>query len=167
MSIEKEEIIKRPSGYYNPADENGRWTAREGDMFYDDCDWVSISKHDVGCKFTDLEGARPIAKNIARNTAKILPEDPAERKKYPIVTGVLDYFPRTIAALARCSYEGNKQHNPGQPLHWDRSKSTDDLDALGRHLLDRQKMDGPAPEMVKVVWRAMAACEKMLEKEAE
>ena len=61
-----------------------------------------------------------------------LPRDAAARKAVPIVTGVLDYFPDAIAAVAECSRIGNEQHNPGSPLHWDRSKSGDESDALGR-----------------------------------
>src|SRR6185312_4208739 len=34
---------------------------------------------------------------------------------------------------ARVSYLGNQQHNPGQPLHWARGKSMDQLDAAARH----------------------------------
>ena len=66
-----------------------------------------------------------------------LPTDTKERKKYPIGTGVLDYFPDAIAAVAYVSYVGNEQHNPGQPLHWDRSKSPDELDSMHRHLMER------------------------------
>src|SRR3990167_5525973 len=54
-----------------------------------------------------------------------LPTDPVERKKYPIASGVLDYFPDAIAAIAYVSWVGNNQHHPNTPLHWDRSKSAD------------------------------------------
>ena len=67
----------------------------------------------------------------------LLPTDPAKRKEYPIVTGVLDYFPSALLEVARVSFIGNQQHNPGQPLHWARGKSTDQLDAGGRHLMER------------------------------
>ena len=50
----------------------------------------------------------------------MLPTKPDERKTYPIATGVLDYFPDAIAAVAYLSFRGNQQHNPGQPLHWAR-----------------------------------------------
>jgi len=46
----------------------------------------------------------------------MLPSDPTARKALPICTGVLDYFPDALAAVAACSLEGNNQHNPGQPL---------------------------------------------------
>ena len=49
-----------------------------------------------------------------------------ERKERPVFTGVLKYFPDAIMEVARVSLQGNKQHHPDKPLHWDRSKSTDD-----------------------------------------
>lgn len=110
---------------------------------------------------------RPIKGYQEAKQSRILPDDAQERKKLPIATGVLDYFPRTMAALARCSYEGNEQHNPGSPLHWDRSKSTDDEDAMIRHYIDRKNMDGGIPEVVKMAWRALAVCEKQLENQLE
>ena len=69
----------------------------------------------------------------------LLPTDPVERKKYPIVTGVLDYFPSALLEVSKVSFLGNQQHNPGQPLHHARGKSTDQLDAMGRHLLERSE----------------------------
>jgi len=90
---------------------------------------------------------------------KLLPEDPQERKKIPIYSGVIKYFPRAIIALAKKSAEGNEQHNPGTELHWDRSKSGDELDAHMRHLIEE--------DWVAHAWRAMANLEKFLEKEDE
>ena len=52
------------------------------------------------------------------------------RKQTPVFSGVLKYFPDAIKAVARCSFVGNDQHNPNKPLHWDRSKSGDELDAM-------------------------------------
>ena len=92
--------------------------------------------------------------------------DPKERKTYPIGTGVLDYFPLALAAVAHVSFVGNQQHNPGQPLHWDRSKSTDEADALVRHLLERGKVDSDGlRHSAKVAWRALALLQKELEGE--
>ena len=88
-----------------------------------------------------------------------------ERKKYPVTTGVFDYFRDALFAVAHVSYEGPETHNPGQPLHWARGKSTDDLDALGRHLLERNEIDPPTQEVVlaQEVWRSLAALQKFLE----
>ena len=86
------------------------------------------------------------------------------RKTYPVATGVLSYFPLAIMAVAHVSYLGNEQHHPGQPLHWDRTKSTDEADALMRHFLARGTLDTDgAPHSAKVAWRALALLEKELE----
>ena len=93
----------------------------------------------------------------------------AARKATPVYSGFVKYFPRAMQEVARISYIGNEQHNPGQPLHWDRSKSQDELDAMMRHLLD----DAMGLEVdtdlclhkAKVAWRAMADLEKYLEME--
>src|ERR1035437_11166541 len=63
----------------------------------------------------------------------------AKRKRIPLASGVLDYFPLALCAVAECSHKGNDQHNPGQPLHWAREKSGDHRDALMRHLIDKDK----------------------------
>lgn len=95
-----------------------------------------------------------------------LPEDPIERKKYPIASGVLDYFPNALAAIAYCSWLGNEQHNPGTPLHWDRSKSTDELDAMLRHYQERGTLDKDgARHSAKMAWRALAYLQKEIEAE--
>ena len=67
-----------------------------------------------------------------------LPTDSQERKRIPIYTGLIKYFPDAIAEVARVSLIGNQQHHPDKPLHWDRSKSTDELDALARHLNENE-----------------------------
>lgn len=85
----------------------------------------------------------------------LFPEDSAERKTYPIFSGLLQYFPAALAAVSRHSYVGNEKHNPGQPLHHDRAKSGDEADALGRHL-----MEG---DYVGVAWRALSLLQKHLE----
>lgn len=93
-----------------------------------------------------------------------LPADSAERKLLPIATGVLDYFPLAIAEVARVSRAGNEQHNPGQPLHWDRSKSQDHADCAARHLIDRGTFDTDGMRhSAKLAWRALAALQLELE----
>lgn len=93
-----------------------------------------------------------------------LPVDPIERKNVPIATGVLDYFPDALAEVARVSKIGNDQHNPGQPLHWDKSKSTDEADSLMRHLIQRGTRDTDGSlHSAKVAWRALALLQRELE----
>ena len=82
----------------------------------------------------------------------------SERKATPVFTGVLAYFPDAINDVAKCSYAGQQQHNPNEPLAWDRSKSGDELDALARHLLDAGTFDTDGiRHSAKVAWRALAS----------
>jgi len=103
---------------------------------------------------------------IPKVTNMLLPTDAQERKEIPIITGVLDYFPLAIAEVAKCSLKSNEQHNPGQPLHWNRTKSTDHVDCLGRHLIDRGKFDTDGQRhTAKLAWRALAMLQLELETE--
>ena len=93
-----------------------------------------------------------------------LPDEAQARKSIPLATGLLDYFPSALVAVAALSAKGNDQHNPGAELHWDRSKSGDEADALVRHLLQRGTVDTDgALHSTKVAWRALALLEKQLE----
>lgn len=65
-----------------------------------------------------------------------LPTDSAERKNYPLFEGCIAYFPAALAGVARHSKMGNDKHNPGEPLHHARGKSTDHKDCIVRHLID-------------------------------
>ena len=87
-----------------------------------------------------------------------------KRKDTPVFSGVLMYFPLAIAEIARTSKAGNDQHNPNKPLHWDRSKSGDELDALTRHLMEAGTVDTDGiRHSAKVAWRALANLQKELE----
>jgi len=87
------------------------------------------------------------------------------RKETPIYSGCLMYFPKAIAEVARLSFIANEQHNPGTKMHWDRSKSGDELDALTRHLMEAGTVDTDGQlHSAKVAWRALANLEKELEK---
>lgn len=98
----------------------------------------------------------------------MLPTDSKERKEVPIVSGVLDYFPDAIAEVARVSVAGNNQHNPGQPLHWSKDKSTDHADCIGRHLIERGTIDTDGMRhSAKLAWRALANLQIELERERE
>lgn len=93
-----------------------------------------------------------------------LSTDPSARKAVPLCTGCLDYFPDALAAVAEVSRVGNEQHNPGQPLHWERGKSNDQEDCLLRHLVDRGKLDTDGMRhTAKVAWRALALLQLEIE----
>ena len=97
-----------------------------------------------------------------------MPTEAAERKRIPLATGFIDYFPDAMIAVAELSRIGNDQHNPGKPLFWDRSKSGDDSDALMRHFIDRGTLDTDGVRhSTKVAWRAMALLQKELEADNE
>ena len=95
-----------------------------------------------------------------------LETDSDKRKEYPIYSGVIRYFPDALAEVARLSKEGNDKHNPGEPLHWARGKSTDQLDCLARHLAEAGTLDTDGIlHDVKVAWRALANLQVLLERE--
>ena len=98
----------------------------------------------------------------------MLPSNAQDRKDTPIYSGVLKYFPDAIAYVARVSKAGNDQHNPGKPLHWDRSKSIDHLDCLIRHAMEAGQVDGDGIlHAGKVAWRALAYLQELLESHQE
>ena len=90
-----------------------------------------------------------------------------KRKAIPVYSGVINYFPLALLEIAKCSQIGNDQHNPDTPLHWDREKSGDELDAMIRHLIDHSigeiyDEDG-IRHLTKVAWRSLAALQKAIE----
>ncbi len=88
-----------------------------------------------------------------------LPTSSKERKEIPIYSGFIKYFPDAMAAVASHSFVSNEQHNPGEPLHWAREKSTDQLDALARHLTelpDARDLYEEIELLKAIVWRGCA-----------
>jgi hypothetical protein len=101
-------------------------------------------------------------------TRPVLPTDAKLRKQYPIMTGVLRYFPDAIAEIAHVSFVGNEQHNPGQPLHWDRAKSMDQEDTTLRHMMEAGTRDTDGVRhLAKAAWRILAALQLEIEQERE
>jgi hypothetical protein len=91
-----------------------------------------------------------------------------DRKNMPVFSGVLQYFPDAIREVSKTSWAGNEQHHPDKPLHWDRSKSGDELDALTRHLIEAGTMDSDGiRHSAKVAWRALANLQKELEQSGQ
>jgi len=110
----------------------------------------------------DKSGAEQTIRNVkqakatqTKGNAEPLPEDSDERKTYPLYRGLFQYFPHALSAVARHSWDGNQKHHPDKELHWDRDKSTDEEDALLRHVLEGN-WEG-------VAWRALAKLQKELE----
>jgi len=92
------------------------------------------------------------------------PSEAEKRKRTPIYSGCLTYFPDAIAEIARLSYAANEQHNPGEPMHWAREKSSDHPDCLMRHLMEAGTIDTDGQRhTAKVAWRALAMLQLELE----
>jgi hypothetical protein len=96
---------------------------------------------------------------------RLLEASSSDRKKYPMARGLLDYFPDALAEVSKVSYMGNEKHNPGQPMHHSRGKSSDHADCIMRHLAGRGKFDGEIRESAALAWRALALLQEELEEE--
>ena len=91
-----------------------------------------------------------------------------ERKKRPVFSGVIKYFPDALLEVAYTSYVGNQQHNKDMPLHWDKSKSTDEPDALIRHLILSGTYDTDGVRhSAKVAWIALALLQREIDNEKD
>lgn len=92
-----------------------------------------------------------------------------ERKETPVFSGVLQYFPDAINAVARQSWAGNEKHNPGEPLHWAREKSSDHMDCAIRHMMTPNEIDPETggTHLVAAAWRILAALQLQQEARAE
>lgn len=104
-------------------------------------------------------------KQQQRDTLPTLPIDSKRRKAIPLTTGVFDYFPAALVEVAKVSKAGNDKHNPGEPMHHARGKSTDHADSIARHLLERGGLD-PDTGMLhsaELAWRALALLQQELE----
>jgi hypothetical protein len=139
------------------------------------CDLVDYMPHAEECpsRWFETHGVEPqrlvnkVFKPTALTTAPPLREKTsAERKAEPIHSGVMLYFPDALAAVARISKAGNDQHNPGEPLHWARGKSMDQMDAAARHMLTLNKRDPVSGEVEAAnnAWRALAELQLLEEK---
>jgi hypothetical protein len=106
--------------------------------------------------------------------------DPEVRKMLQVFTVQSEYFPKAMREVTRVCVAGNAQHNPGEPLHWARGKSMDQMNALFHHMVDHKMghvfdetdppeilaaVDGkPLYSMAKAAWRALAELELTIEK---
>jgi len=99
-------------------------------------------------------GEEPVATIRFVEDVVIMPHDSEDRKRVPMYSGLLRYFPNALIAVARRSQEGNDQHHPGTPIHWDKNKSSDSADALLRHLVEG--------ELDALAWRALETLERAI-----
>ncbi len=135
-------------------------------QFNDIYEYLTSLKFDAGTSWLSYDTIQCIVSadpSVVKTVEKPSTEA-ADRKATPICTGVLDYFPDALMEVARVSKKGNDQHNPGEPLHWAKHKSTDHADALLRHLKDRGLWDTDGQRhSAKVAWRALALLQTELE----
>lgn len=104
--------------------------------------------------------------SASKSAAASLPTTADDRKATPMAEGLLWYFPNALAAVAHVSKVGNDQHNPGQPMHHARGKSTDHADCIVRHLVDAGKVDSDGlRHSAKLAWRALALLQEELERD--
>lgn len=98
-----------------------------------------------------------------------LPTDDRARKALPIFRGPLMYFPDALLEVAAVCKAGNDQHNPGEPMHWSRVKSMEQLDTALRHMMDHgmgtpRDTDGRY-HMAKAAWRCLAELQLQIERD--
>ncbi len=99
-------------------------------------------------------------------TDNYITQDSEARKRTPMASGLLDYFPAALAAVAAHSYLSNEKHSPGLPLHWARGKSPDHADCIVRHVVERGGFDNEGRRhSAALAWRALALLQEELEAE--
>ena len=99
----------------------------------------------------------------------MLPTNDKERKALPIFSYQFEYFPDAFLAEVEVAVAGNDQHNPGQPLHWAREKSKDQMNCASRHIWDygrgvKRDTDGQW-HLAKAIWRLKAQLQLDIEAE--
>jgi len=152
-------------GYVWPADYNAgldeSWYFKKSWLHEHKQHWA-LTDSDRSDILRDMKAEKPKLDYEAMDEAK-------RRKMTPMYSGCLAYFPDALALVARNSVLGQHQHGTlEEPLHWDRSKSADEMDAMIRHMADHSKdpydSDGVL-HMSKVAWRALAFLQKFIEEE--
>lgn len=108
----------------------------------------------------------PLSKPVV---ATVLPTEDAARKRLKMWTYLMEYFPDAFMAEVEVAVQGNEQHNPGQPLHWAREKSKDQLNTAFRHMFDygsgvKKDTDGQW-HLAKAIWRLKAQLQLDIEAE--
>lgn len=104
-------------------------------------------------------------------------DDKIRKGDWPIWDYMFKYFPLAWLEEVRVAVIGNKQHNAGEPLHWAREKSKDQLNTALRHQFDyaKAKADGAtvprdlkgSAVLAQAIWRLKAQLQLDLEAEAK
>ena len=137
-------------------------------LYYDD----STTFVSEGYEFDQSNFVVVEAVEIKTATIDLKPEDPmkypttsAERKAMPVYDGCIRYFPAALMLVSVLSRKGNEKHNPGEPLHHARGKSTDHGNCITRHQMEVGTID-PDTQLdhaVGVGWRALAQLQELAE----
>lgn len=131
-----------------------------------DVDGLTLYSKAVGWVYEEhVELAGPVRRTHT------LPVDSVARKEYPMFRGLLQYAPAALAGVAMVSKLGNDKHNPGEPLHHARGKSTDHPDCIIRHMTDMSEDFGAGvgrdekgvPQVLYLAWRALMLAQEWLE----
>ena len=98
-----------------------------------------------------------------------LPTDDKQRKELQYWTFLTEYFLKAWMAVANVAIAGNRQHNPGEKLHWAREKSKDQMNTAFRHQLDyamgvKKDTDGQY-HLAKAIWRLSAQLQLDIEQD--
>ena len=89
--------------------------------------------------------------------------DSAERKRYPMLRGLIGYFPNACAEVSHVSLRANEQHNPGEPMQWAFQKSVGRGDEIVKHLAEAGTFDTDGlRHTAKAAWRALELLEREL-----
>jgi len=120
-----------------------------------------------------LKTAAPATAAPTPPRTRLIEGDSAHRKNFPMVSGLIDYFPDALAAVSHVSWGGNQKHNPGEPMHHARGKSMDHADCIARHLTERGGYDVIIIDGVEhrfrhtaaLAWRALALLQEELERD--
>ena len=87
-------------------------------------------------------------------------------EKYSYGKWLISDFPDAVMEVAHASWVGNEQHNPGEPLHWSRHKSSDHQDCAARHFLNMGTFDDDdTRHTAKLAWRLHAVAQLEIEGE--
>ena len=99
----------------------------------------------------------------------MLPTSDKERKDLPLWDFMFGYFPDAFLEVVKVAVEGNKQHNPGEKLHWARGKSMDQMNTAFRHQFDygsgTPKDSDGCYHLAKAIWRLSAQLQLDIEAE--
>lgn len=148
-----------------PLDPPARVWSNERHCFVDDRT-PEINAAIDGLLETPIE---TVPQRLSRLKPRGLPTDAKARKALPLWTFLMEYFPDAWLAVANVAIVGNQQHNPGEPLHWAREKSTDQMNTAFRHMWDHGRgvpkdTDGQY-HLAKAIWRLSAELQLLVEKD--